>query len=93
MAIRYKVDVLALLKNAGYNQTRIRSEKILGQSYMSQLRKGELVSWAALNKICALLDCQPGDILEYIPDEADVPPSDYETDVLREALLNQIKNL
>ena len=23
----------------------------------------------ALNKICALLNCQPGDLMEYIPDE------------------------
>lgn len=93
MAIRYKVDVLALLKSAGYTQTRIRSEKILGQSYMSQLRKGELISWAALNKICALLECQPGDILEYIPDDPNKPESDEETDALRAALLNQIKDL
>ena len=69
MAIRYKSDVLALLKAAGYPSTRIRAEKLLGQSYMQQLRKGELISWAALNKICSLLDCQPGDLLEYVPDE------------------------
>lgn len=24
----------------------------------------------ALNKICAVLNCQPGDLMEYIPDEA-----------------------
>lgn len=23
----------------------------------------------ALNKICAVLNCQPGDLMEYIPDE------------------------
>lgn len=69
MAIQYKSDVLALLKAAGYPSTRIRAEKLLGQSYVQQLRKGELISWAALNKVCSLLDCQPGDLLEYLPDE------------------------
>ena len=69
MAILYKADVLALLKAAGYPSTRIRAEKLLGQSYVQQLRKGELISWAALNKVCALLDCQPSDLLEYVPDE------------------------
>ena len=69
MAIQYKADVLALLKAAGYPSTRIRAEKLLVQSYVQQLRKGELISWAALNKVCALLDCQPGDLLEYVPDE------------------------
>lgn len=26
----------------------------------------------ALNKICAVLDCQPADLMDYVPDEADV---------------------
>lgn len=69
MAIQYKADVLALLKAAGYPSTRIRAEKLLGQSYVQQLRKGELISWAALNTVCHLLDCQPGDLLEYVADE------------------------
>ena len=69
MEIQYKADVLALLKAAGYPSTRIRAEKLLGQSYVQQLRKGELISWAALNTVCRLLDCQPGDLLEYVPDE------------------------
>ena len=69
MAIQYKADVLALLKAAGYSSTRIRAEKLLGQSYVQQLRKGELISWAALNTVCRLLDCQPGDLLEYVPTE------------------------
>lgn len=69
MAIQYKADVLALLKAVGYPSTRIRAEKLLGQSYVQQLRKGELISWAALNTVCRLLDCQPGDLLEYVPDE------------------------
>ena len=69
MAIQYKADVLALLKAAGYPSTRIRAEKLLGQSHVQQLRKGELISWAALNTVCRLLDCQPGDLLEYVADE------------------------
>ena len=54
MAIQYKADVLALLKAAGYPSTRIRAEKLLGQSYVQQLRKGELISWAALNTLARL---------------------------------------
>lgn len=69
MAIRYKVDVLAALKARGYTSTRIREEKLIGQSYLQQLRHGELVSWKTIDTICALLSCQPGDILEYVQDE------------------------
>lgn len=63
MAIRYKVDILAELKKKGYSSTRIREEKLIGQSYLQQLRRGELVSWKTLDTICALLECQPGDLL------------------------------
>ena len=62
MAIRYKVDILAELKKKGYTSTKIREDKLIGQSYLQQLRRGELVSWKALNTICALLECQPGDL-------------------------------
>jgi len=66
MAIRYKVDVLAELKKKGYSSTRIREEKLIGQSYLQQLRRGELVSWKTLDTICSLLECQPGDLVEFV---------------------------
>ena len=66
MAIQYKVDILAELKKKGYSSTRIREEKLIGQSYLQQLRRGELVSWKTLDTICSLLECQPGDLMEYV---------------------------
>ena len=66
MAIQYKVDILAELKKKGYSSTRIREEKLIGQSYLQQLRRGELVSWKTLDTICSLLECQPGDLIEYV---------------------------
>lgn len=66
MPIQYKVDILAELKKCGYSSTKIREEKLIGQSYLQQLRHGELVSWKTIETICALLDCQPGDLLEYV---------------------------
>ncbi len=71
MAIRYKIDILAELKKKGYSSTRIREEKLIGQSYLQQLRRGELVSWKTLDTICSLLECQPGDLVEFVR-EADV---------------------
>ena len=71
MPIQYKIDILAELKKIGYTTTKIRDEKLLGQSYLQQLRRGELVSWKAIETICELLNCQPGDLLEY-QKEADV---------------------
>ncbi len=72
MPIRYKLDILNTLKQAGYSSTRIRNEKLMGQATLQQLRHGELVSWKNIEVICRLLDCQPGDILEY--DKGNAPP-------------------
>ena len=66
MAIRYKVDVLEELKKKGYSSTKIRNDKLIGQSYLQQLRHNELVSWKTLDTICGLLDCQLGDLIEYV---------------------------
>lgn len=69
MAIRYKVDILDELKKKGYSSTRIRTEKLIGMSYLQQLRHNELVSWKAFDTICGLLECQPGDLIEYVREE------------------------
>ena len=69
MPIRYKIDIMAALKAKGYSSTRIRNEKIIGESYLTQIRKGEIVSITCLEKICLLLNCQPGDIIEYIEED------------------------
>jgi len=69
MAIRFKIDPLQMLKDAGYNTNRIRKEKLMGEAVVQQLRHGELVSWKNMNTLCTLLDCQIGDILEFVPDE------------------------
>ena len=45
MALRYKIDVMAALKERGYSSTKIREDRLIGQSYLQQLRHGELVSW------------------------------------------------
>lgn len=71
MAIRYKVDVLEELKKKGYSSTRIRNEKLIGQSYLQQLRHNELVSWKTFDTICELLECQPADLIEYVKEPAE----------------------
>lgn len=71
MPIKYKIDIIEALKEKGYTSYRIRMEKIIGERQMQQIRNGEVVSVACLTKLCELLDCQPGDILEYVPDSSE----------------------
>ena len=68
MSFRYKVNVMGKLKEKGYSSTKLRREKLLGESYMSQIRRGDMISWAALDTVCTLLECQIGDIIEHVAD-------------------------
>ena len=71
MPIVYKMNVLDALKKAGYNTNKIRKEKIMGESMLQKLRQGQMVSWATLETLCELLHCQPADIIEYFPKDAE----------------------
>ena len=66
IGLRYKIDVLAALKDAGYNTTKLRNEKILSEGVLTSLRHGDPISWKNIEAICELLQCQPGDILERV---------------------------
>ncbi len=68
--VKYKIDIIQALKNIGYSTYKIRKEKIFTEGQLQQIRDNKLLTQDALNKVCTLLDCQPGDILEYIPDES-----------------------
>ena len=67
--LKYKIDVLATLKEKGYNTNKIRTEKIMGEAMLQKIRKGEMVSWSVFEKLCDLLDCQPADLIEYIKEQ------------------------
>jgi len=54
MPIRYKFDVLSALKEKGYSTYKLRKERLLAENTLQQLRNGDL------------LQCQPGDLLEYV---------------------------
>ena len=69
MSLSYRFDVMAALKRAGYSTYRIRKDKLLGEATLQKLRNGEPVSWENISTICRLIGCQPGDIMEYVPDE------------------------
>lgn len=67
--IRSKVDIMEALKRAGYTSYVLQRDKIFGSSRMTRFRRMEPPSIGELNKLCEMLHCQPGDIIEYIPDE------------------------
>lgn len=66
--IKYKIDILSKLKESGYNPQRLRNEKLIGEYAIQSLRHNKSVSFSVLDKICDLLECQPGDVIEHVKD-------------------------
>lgn len=66
--LRYKMNVLDELKQKGYSSYQLRKDKIIGESQIQKIRSGEIASKETLNCLCKLLQCQPGDLLEYVED-------------------------
>lgn len=69
--VKTKPGLMDRLKEAGYSSYRLRKEKLMGEATMTQIRNQKAISGEALNLLCKLLNCQPGDILEYVPDNED----------------------
>ena len=68
MAIR--VRLRELLEKRGMAQTELQARTGLGYSTINALYHGktERVEFATLEKLCEVLQCEVGEILEYVPD-------------------------
>ena len=68
MPIRYD-KLFALLKEKGYSTYKIRKENIIGQGTMTAIKKGTGgLDSKTIAKLCSILECQPGDLMEYVPE-------------------------
>ena len=71
MALQFKVNILEALTEKGYTTYKLRKDNILSQSTLQKLREGKGLAWENIERLCALLDCQPGDLLEYVKEAAE----------------------
>lgn len=66
----FRFDVLQALKNRGFSTYYLRKNTTIGQKTVSDMKNGIVPGIKTIDIICNLLNCQPGDIIEYIPDDA-----------------------
>lgn len=69
MAIRINLDVM--LARRKMSVTELSNRVGITMANISILKNGRAraIRFETLERICQVLDCQPGDILEYTPDE------------------------
>jgi putative transcriptional regulator len=68
MALQFKINVISALKDKGFTTYTLRKEQLLSESTIQKLRSGKGVSWENIETLCRLLECQPGDLMEYVKD-------------------------
>lgn len=64
MPIKYD-RLFEILKERGYSSTYWLRQHGFHAATVDKLKKNERVNTDTIAKLCALLECQPGDILEY----------------------------
>ncbi|WP_243107428.1 MULTISPECIES: helix-turn-helix domain-containing protein [Anaerotruncus] len=59
-----------LLREKGLTMYSLRKDQVVGVATLEKMRKGEgHVDTRSLENLCKYLHCQPGDLMEYVPDE------------------------
>lgn len=69
MSISYD-KLLSLFNEKGISSYTItKKDKIIGQATWKKIHENGHIDTRTIESLCKYLNCQPGDILEYVPDE------------------------
>ena len=69
MAIVVNLDVMMAKRKKGLTELAGEVDITLANLSILKNNKAKAIRFSTLESICKELDCQPGDILEYVPDE------------------------
>ena len=70
MSIKY-YNLFDLLNRREMKKTDLL--KIVSAPTLAKLSKGKTITTEVISNICDFLNCQPGDIMEYVPDNSPSP--------------------
>lgn len=70
--IMINLDVMMAKRKKGLTELAVEVDITLANLSILKNNKAKAVRLSTLNAICKALDCQPGDILQYVDDEEDV---------------------
>ena len=64
--------LLDMLNRREMSKEDLRLKINTSSATIAKISKNEFISLKIINDICGALNCQPGDIMEYIPDKEEV---------------------
>ncbi|MDI9341218.1 MAG: helix-turn-helix transcriptional regulator [Sediminibacterium sp.] len=68
MAIVVNLDVMMAKRKMSLNELSAKVDLTLSNLSVLKTGKAKAIRFSTLDAICKVLDCQPGDILEYVRD-------------------------
>lgn len=69
MSIIVNLDVMMAKRKISLSELATKVDITLANLSILKNNKAKAVRFSTLEAICRVLDCQPGDILEYLPDD------------------------
>ena len=73
--LRYRINVADALARAGVNMYKAKKTKVIGQDTIKKIAEENVtgITLKTINTVCAILELQPKDILEYVetPEDAE----------------------
>ena len=69
MAIIVNLDVMMAKRKISLTELAEKMDITLANLSILKNNKGKAIRFSTLDKICEILECEPKDILEYIPDK------------------------
>ncbi|MFY8127604.1 MAG: helix-turn-helix domain-containing protein [Chitinophagaceae bacterium] len=72
MAIVVNVDVMMAKRKMSLNELASKVDLTLSNLSILKTGKAKAIRFSTLESICKALNCQPGDILEFVEDEKQV---------------------
>ena len=69
MAILVNLDVMMAKRKTSLNELAAKVDISLANLSILKNNKCRAVRFSTLNALCRALDCQPADLLEYVPEE------------------------
>lgn len=69
--IRVNLDMMLLKRRLQLTELSQRVDVTIANLSILKTGKGKAIRFSTLDAICKALNCQPGDLLEYVEDQAD----------------------
>lgn len=79
-----------LLESKGMKKTDLTKNKVISTATLAKLSKNDTITSDTIEKLCAFLECQPSDIMEYIS-EKQIEEVEKKLDEMTKVFAEQLK--